>query len=122
MSADEPSRPDGYDALPKRFKDYIRKIETDLRSVREQLPVKTKTNVCVKSGLQGEPAYLPNDVEVQWTLADGNPVSVEFSRHENGEQITVNGWTALIVIPEVSNSVRIASYRYDPATGRRAKK
>lgn len=124
MTDAESKRPDGYDALPKRFKDYVRKIEDDYRSLREKQPVAdgTRTRVALKPYGRSDDVFLPSDSRVVFFLADGNEIEIKTSEYNDYEQLEVKANSALIVIPEVSNTLRLASYRYDPATGRRAKK
>jgi len=58
-------RPEGFHALPQRFKTYVAKLENDLRDVRAALPSQVPSRVSI--GYDSD-AYLPDTTVMQYAV------------------------------------------------------
>lgn len=104
-----PSRPAGYDALPKRFKDYINQMESELNSLQRVLDAEGETRVALESYSRSfTKRYLPDDARIVFTLerAGGRQahVEVQIDRRRGSAGLAVSSPDGrLVVLPEVSN-------------------
>lgn len=107
-------RPDGYDALPKRFKDYIRKLEYNVGMLQGRLPKTEPTNVCIKEydSLRGVEAktYLADNAAVEFTVGKERFVA---QRKADGLEVRTE-WNGLMVRPEVTNVITVVTRERNP--------
>lgn len=118
----ERQRPDGYDALPARFKKYIDALERQVNGLLASRPSATATDIKVVNydAKSGEETYLPTRTRLDLTLrlpqcveqpksrsraASERHVQVYISK--DGESVELYGEDALCVLPDISNVVRI---------------
>lgn len=97
-------RPDGFDALPARFKRYIADIETRERELRKALPSATKTAVRMVNYMdKAAEVYLPSDSRIAFSVG-----RTEFLVQLADDGIEVRtDLSGLMIEPNVSNSVLI---------------
>jgi hypothetical protein len=106
----------GYEALPKRFKDYIAALERAVHAVRSVLDAEGETRVRLEYYGDREVArYLPEDARVVFYLAADVPgglrrgqarVEVQMDRRRGSNGIAVSSPDGrVVVLPEVSNEV-----------------
>ncbi len=110
---DKPARPEGWDALPKRFKDLVVGLEAERDALLAVLPTTQKTNVRVRTyrNRGDSDIYLPDGSRVEFTIPStgkGIPsFEVEVDVHDGAFRVrSVHG---MVVIPEVTNSLSIVS-------------
>lgn len=108
-------KPTGFDALPKRFKDYVRGLEEEIYSLRKALPVTDPTTVRISDTL-GEhhgrqPHYLPDGTAMDFLIGKA---WFEVRRSDDMEIPSLKVATdfdGLLVIPNFSNVVYLAERR-----------
>ena len=110
-------RPDGYDALPKRFKDYIRKVENTLTVFEKARPTQRTRVRTVEYLNEGAAINLADRVRIEFdirpkqqrrTEPDYDRIHVRLS--DDGRGVEVSGYNGrLCVLPDVSNCVTIVS-------------
>lgn len=102
----ETERPEGFEALPKRFKQYIGAIESKMHAMQKERPSQ-KTNVQLVDYAQREDGlYLPNDCTIRFTVK-GSQLDVS-SRRTDGEGLEVSAvGDSLMIYPQVSNVVTL---------------
>lgn len=105
-------RPDGYAALPNRFKDYIAALELRVSTLEAQAPCRSSKQGArlklVDRSYAGNDGFLPDDTVFEF-LIDGAEFRVQAARPDKGicgvEVSTQMG--ACVVHPCVSNVVVI---------------
>lgn len=102
------ARPNGYEALPKRFKDHIRNLELKIAALRRMVPRTEKTRVRVIDAMhRDEDTYLPDDTAIEFMV---NGFCFEVQRARNNYGLSVRATTgSLAVEPNVSNDVTIVA-------------
>jgi hypothetical protein len=116
---DPNARPDGFDALPKRFKAYIQRVEGDRDRLKSQLPTTTKTKVWIAShGPKGSEAYLPSDSRIRFKIgpADNHTVECYVDRHQPN-RLRLYGGDWLAIVPESGNTASVVLIRTEPVAG-----
>lgn len=97
--------PDGYDALPKRFKLYIRQLEDRVTSLERSQPSATPSRVHVIDYLSQTKTYLPDATRLVFTVKN-DEFEVLHSEDHDGIEIR-SSRHGLAVLPGVSNVVYI---------------
>ena len=120
----ERQRPEGFDKLPARFKDYVRTLDNEIATLEDRLPVAGQTRCRLVDRLPlargGSEMHMPDATEVAYLLdplrpVHGGWVSIRIgldalgARH--GDLMEVRGDDGLMVIPSVSNVVYIGPVR-----------
>jgi len=108
------TRPDGYDALPRRFKDYVQALEDQVATLKRDAPTTVKTSIRIKNYLRAGPDGNLDDGSTY--LADGTRLEFTINRerfdvYANEEGLEIMGSNALAVLPQVSNVVTIIPRR-----------
>ena len=108
----ETQRPDGYDALPKRFKDYIRQMEGELHSARASQLVSTPTRVKIadySARHDDKPeVYLPDRTRLAFRVGRSSWAWIEVRHTDQApDAIEVSSSRGLVVYPGVSNVVYV---------------
>ena len=109
MNEGQRERPDGYEALPKRFRDYIGQLETRLRSLSDSLPTRALTCIEVVDyfASDNERVYLPDKTKLRFYVGRER---FDVCMDDDGIKVTTE-WQGLSVNPEASNVVVITSSR-----------
>lgn len=119
MKTDGSERPEGFDALPKRFKDYIIRLEQDLASVRKTVPSVDSTEGArvkiVDRLYAGNDGFISDQSVIEFpVLVDGkiHEFRAQIARGREGQGVEVSSSTAgIVVYPEVSNVVVVGVRR-----------
>ena len=120
MKSDAKERPDGYDALPKRFKDYIRQLEDEIHGLKASQPVKERTRIHVVDHMAAHegraPYYLPDKTRFAYHLRSnakerggGESMVVSLAERVRGEKVLEihAEWNGIAVYPHSGNVVHI---------------
>ena len=109
-------RPDGVEQLPRRFRDYIQALESQVRDFESTKDAKTPTRVVMDP--YGTKRYLPDREIYQFMIGDesdrdyARDVRVSFrdvgaSNTGKGSALEITGTESLVVIPHCGNVVYI---------------
>lgn len=107
------SLPEGFDALPKRFKEYINGLTSELRALQQTLDAEGETRVTLETySRSAKVRYLPNDARIRFALGveEGRMrrVEVQLDRRRGSCGISVSSPDGrIVVLPEISNEVCI---------------
>lgn len=117
MREDTKKRPDGYDALPKRFKDYIRQMESEIDSLEKARPVKEPTRVKIADFSarhdNREEQHFPDNTRIGFALhglgAAARWIDVRLTERwpRDGLMLEVSGENAIFIHPGVSNQIYV---------------
>lgn len=114
MSRQQRTRPDGFDALPKRFRDYVRNLEDAISGLEATRPgiERTRVSVVDYSSSGGDDAqFLGENLRLRFDMSRdgtaGDRVHIEVRLARDGEGVEVTGSESLIVAPNVSNVVHV---------------
>lgn len=101
-------RPDGYDRLPKRFRQYVERLEDRVSALEKATPTAGReTALKVVDKLHGgDDAYLPDTTCLEFSHVPGAVLRVEACL--DGLRV-VSQVGRLAVFPEVSNVVVVAA-------------
>lgn len=116
MTQNPAERPDGFSALPKRFKDYIAQLERAIHTLESQVPARRMMNgqsIKVVDRLhEGNDGFLPDDTEFEFHIKGAVFRIKRASPHHGIEGIEINTeFGVCVVYPRVSNVVVIGSAR-----------
>ena len=107
-------KPTGFDALPKRFKDYIRHLEEEIYSLRKALPSDDPTSVRIADALAEHHGrdlhYLPDNTAIEFLVGKAW-FEVKRADLEVPSLKVTTDFDGLLVIPGVSNVVYLAERR-----------
>lgn len=115
MSRDD-KRPDGYDALPKRFKDYIGQLESRVCALQSDRPTDRETririvNVMARHHKERE-TYLPDKTTIAFKVGKGW-IEARVAEGLRGDVLELRGeWGGLAVYPSSSNVVHVGEADY----------
>lgn len=104
-------RPSDFDALPKRFRDYIRGLENDIAALRKTMDAEGETRVTLESYSRTfTPRYLPNDARIVFALPDARGqkrrVELQLDRGRGSSGVQVSSPDGrIVVLPQVSNEI-----------------
>jgi hypothetical protein len=107
------SLPEGFDALPKRFKEYINGLASELRALQQTLDAEGETRITLETySRSAKVRYLPNDARIRFALGveEGRMrrVEVQLDRRRGSCGISVSSPDGrIVVLPEISNEVCI---------------
>ena len=104
-------RPDGFEKLPNRFKQYLTHLEREVQALKEKLPQAGPTDVKIRDYVHAE-AYLPEKTVVSFRLPDGTRddhwVSVELIWLGLDRVLKVqSAWGGLSLLPSASNVAHV---------------
>src|SRR4051812_31880782 len=107
--------PAGFEALSKRFKDYVRQLQSEIRSLREALPVSEPTAVRIVDRLaRGDgrtEAFLPDRTEIAFRMpparAGWTPRWVNVRFDSDKQALQIHGDSFLAVLPSSANMLYI---------------
>jgi hypothetical protein len=105
---ERPVRPEDFDRLPKRFRDYIQALErqiSEAQGILEELP---ESPVWIETYSRSQVRrYLPKDVRVNFQTDTGKvEVCLGYRRGTGSVQVSSPDGR-LIVLPEVSNEIGV---------------
>lgn len=117
--ADPDARPEGFDALPKRFKNYIRRVEGERDRIKAQQPTTTKTKVWIAShGPRGTEAYLPTESRIRFKIGPDDHHTVEcFIEKQQPNRLRLYGGDWLAIVPESGNTASVVLIRRERVSG-----
>ena len=111
-------RPDGSDALPKRFRDYMRLLEDRVLSLEKAQPVQEDTAVRIVDHMarsrDEREVHLPSNAEIAFQVGD-EWINVHRTDSVHGAALELHGeWNGLAVYPSSSNVVYVSpAYKPD---------
>ncbi len=111
-------RPAGWDALPGRFKDYVRKLEHELHSLRAVQDAAGETRVALETYSMGRDKgrHLPDDSRVVFRCTRAGKdwrIEVQLDRKRGSGGLMLSSPDGrLVVMPEVSNEVCVRAGDY----------
>lgn len=118
---DDTKRPDGFDALPKRFRDYVRGLESTIETLTHQVPSRASTEgarlMVVDRQHRGNDGYLSDDTRIRHSIvvSGGRPgieeIEVFRSEHYEGIELRALSGSSLLVRPECANVVVVETDR-----------
>jgi hypothetical protein len=105
-------RPDGFDALPRRFRDYIAKLESEVDGLLKSRPTLTPTGLRVIDYSSDTSTWLPDGTRLEFTVQGAKRLE-EIRVYATRRGIEVNCSTSgLAVLPGVSNVVEIVPRKH----------
>jgi hypothetical protein len=106
MTDKKDERPEGYDALPRRFKDYINALEERVRTLRSAMPSQAPTGLRIETyDRSGQEVYLPDRTRLEFSIGQERfNVCAEDDGLEIGSERS-----RLLILPGVSNRITITT-------------
>jgi hypothetical protein len=113
----ERERPDGYDKQPKRFKDYVAALESEITSLKKALPSAQPTRVRIadhSARHDGRPEqHLPTDSRIEFRIDEDEArpnesrwISAKLADSPHGRALELHAdWDGLVIYPATSNVV-----------------
>lgn len=102
-------RPDGYDALPRRFREYVAKMERELQTFREMNSAVAGSRIVLRA-YDGSEQFISESLSVRIYTGKAEPgawnsrwVEVKLDRRWGDDGVEVSGGEPLLIYPEVSN-------------------
>jgi hypothetical protein len=106
-------RPADFYRLPKRFKDYISKLESRMRALESSAVSQVETNTLIKTYGTGDvKRYLPDSVEIRFNVSGRHQSAIDVKRTRDDDgMLEIYGESSLMIQPEVSNVFRVGCVR-----------
>lgn len=108
-----PERPADFDRLPKRYKDYISRLEHRLYTLEKLTAEESESLVWLEAyGLEVKKRHLPSDSRVFFKLPDGE-IEVRIDKRRGTDTLQISSSHGrLLLYPEISNEIGVKVGRY----------